>query len=128
MKDVEGVAHVDALAEPARGGGIRVDVDAVRLVLRAERPGGIARERDGGRDRWYGPAAGMPERQLAVLGPLDPIALLVHGAVVAPTQQGEVRQCRGPAAGPVADVVALADPRVTAGEATDAVAVQHRAA
>jgi hypothetical protein len=37
------------------------------------------------------------------------VRLLVDGAVMAPAEHREVRQCGGPALGPVADVMTLAE-------------------
>jgi len=57
----------------------------------------------------------------------DLIALLMHRAVMPPTQHREVRQCRRAAARPVADVMPLADTHSTAWEATPAVSMVKRA-
>ena len=69
---------------------------------------------------------GSAELQLAIRLGLDLEALLVHGAVVAPTQQGQVGQRRGAALGPVADVMALPVPDAAPREAAAAVPVLQR--
>jgi hypothetical protein len=55
------------------------------------------------------------------------IPLLVNRAVVAATQHREVRERSGPALGPVANVMALAEGHAAALEATPAVAMVERA-
>jgi hypothetical protein len=52
----------------------------------------------------------------------------VDRAVVAPTEQREIRERRGAAVGPVADVMALTEWEAAAREAAASVAVMERAA
>jgi hypothetical protein len=52
----------------------------------------------------------------------------VDGTMMAATQQREIREDRGPAVRPVADVVTLAEPHAAAGEATAAVSMLQRSA
>jgi hypothetical protein len=63
------------------------------------------------------------ETQLAITVSLDLEALLMHRAVVSPTQQHQVRERRGSTLRPVMDVVALTKTYATAWEAATAVAV-----
>ena len=69
----------------------------------------------------------IAERQRAVGVALDLEALFVHRAVVATTENREIRQRRWPALRPVADVMTLPDPHPATGEATAAVPMLERA-
>ena len=53
---------------------------------------------------------GTTESQLAVRLSLDLVALLVDGAMMTPTEQGEVRERRRAPVSPVADVMTLTEP------------------
>jgi len=81
------------------------------------------------RRRHFGqrPAIRAPESELAVGLSLDVVTLLVNGAMVPATEQGQVRERRGATVGPVADVMALAGPKTTAREAAAAVSMVERA-
>ena len=48
--------------------------------------------------------------QLSTGVTLDRVSLLVDGAVVSTTEQGEIRERRGASVRPVADVMTLAEP------------------
>jgi len=56
------------------------------------------------------PAVRATESQLAVGLSLDLVALLVDGAMMTTTEQGEIRERRGASVSPVADVMTLAEP------------------
>ena len=74
-----------------------------------------------------GPAVRPPEPQLAVRASIDFEAILMHRAVVSPTQQHEVRERRRATLRPVMDVVALTKAHAAAREAAAAVAVEEGA-
>src|SRR5262249_42693768 len=84
--------------------------------------------RHGGWERRVGndPLIGPPECKRAIRLALDLIALLVDRAVVPATQEREVRELRGPALGPVMDVVRLPDAYAATREATPAVPAVQR--
>ena len=67
-----------------------------------------------------------PEPELVIVESLDLIALLVDRPMMPPAQQREIRQRRGPALGPVPDVMALRDAHAAAREPTAAVAMLQR--
>ncbi len=67
------------------------------------------------------------ELQLAVVLSSELIAVLVNGAMVPTTEQGQIRERRGTTLGPVNDVMALAESHSAAREATAAVSVMQRA-
>src|SRR5262245_30921874 len=92
MEDIHRVAQVQAVAQPSRRGRVRVDHDALRLVPGPDRLLGIGVEVGGRRHVRNRPAAGTPELEFAVRPAFHPEALLVHRAVVAPAQQGQVRE------------------------------------
>jgi hypothetical protein len=93
------------------------------LMLRAERLHGISgyfrRRWDLGQE----PTVRATEAKLAVGLSVDLVALLVDAAMVPATEQGEVRERRGAAVGPVTDVMALADSDAAARKAAAAVAM-----
>src|SRR5262249_26338069 len=79
--------------------------------------------------RWHlghEPPIRPPELEAAIRPPRDRVTLLVHGAMVSPTQECEVGQCRRPAVGPMTDVVPLVEAPAAAREATAAVAMLKR--
>ena len=90
MQDVDRIAHVEALSQPARHRSARVEAQPLRGVARAEHlhriAGDLARRRDFGQQL----AVRAAEGQLAVGLALQVVAALVHGPVVAQTQQGEI--------------------------------------
>src|SRR3989442_8505056 len=57
---------------------------------------------------------------------IELVALLVNGAVVAATEQGEIRERGGAPLGPVTDVMSLSEPDPAAREPAAAVAVMER--
>jgi len=88
-----------------------------------QRSCGIAGHPGSSRDLREWPSVRTQKPQLAVGLSLDLVALLVDGAMVPATEQGEIGQGRGVALGPVTDVVALREPDVAAREAASVVAV-----
>jgi len=73
-------------------------------------------------------AIGTAEPKLASGIAFDLITLFVHGAMVAPTEHGQVRERCRPSLSPVADVMTLAEAHAAPWEATAAVAVVKRTA
>jgi hypothetical protein len=116
-----------ALAPPVRARCARVEEESGCLVRRPDGGDGIVGQR---RRRWHVRerlSVGSREPQRAVRLSLDAVALLVDGAVVAPTEHREVRERGGAAVGPVADVMALPERQPAAREPAAAVAVMERA-
>jgi hypothetical protein len=85
VQDVDGVAHVQALAEPVRHRGPRVEDKAVRIVSRSKRLQRVAGQRGRRRDLGYGLAVRTTESKLTVGVSLDLVALVMDGAVVSAT-------------------------------------------
>ena len=127
MQDVDHPAHVEALAQPPRARRQRVQVEPCRFIPCSERLDGIGGDCWWRRDIGQRSSVRSPEPQLAVGLSVHLISLLMDGAVVAPTEHREVRERGGPALGPVAEVMALAEWQAAAREPTAAVAVVERA-
>src|SRR3990170_4134016 len=100
MQDVDGPAEIQTLPEPARAGRPRMKPQPQRLVSHPERVDRIRGYSGQRRDVREEPPVGPTEAEDAVGLSLHPVALLVDGAVVTPTEQREVRQRGGPALGP----------------------------
>ncbi len=100
MQDVDGPTHIQALPEPTRGRGPRVQAKSLRVVPRSEDLHRIAGHLRRRRDHGQKPAVRATEAKLAVGLPIELVALLVDGAVVPATEQGEVRERGGAAVGP----------------------------
>jgi hypothetical protein len=128
MQDVDGPADVQAFAQPARHRRPRVQAKALGVVSRSQGLCGIAWHRGSRRHLGQQPAVRASEAKLAIRVSIDLIALLVDGAVVAATEQGEVRQRGGASLGPVTDVMALADRHSAAGDAAAVVSMVQRPA
>ena len=103
-----------------------MNAEPLRLVPRAEGLDGIGGDRGGRRHRGQEPPVGAPEAQLAVGLSIHLVALLVDRAVVAATEQREVRERGGAAVGPVTDVMVLPEPHAAARKATAAIAMVER--
>jgi hypothetical protein len=73
------------------------------------------------------PAIRTSESKRAVGLALATVAFLVDGAVMAATEQGQVRERGGAAVGPVANMMALTERQPAAGKAAAAVSVVERA-
>jgi hypothetical protein len=86
MKDVDGPTHVQALAQPARHGGECVHNKLLRVVPRTENidriVGYSGRNRDLGQDL----AVRTAEPKLPIRLSIEPIALLMDGAMVSATE------------------------------------------
>src|SRR5215813_12934614 len=123
MQDADGIAEVQAFSQPLRCRGPRVEVQAICFIPRADHRHWIAPQLwttwNVGDDLAVRPT----EAKLAIGLSLDVITLLVNGAMVATTEQGEVGERGGAAVGPVLDVMALAEASPTAGKTTAAVPV-----
>ncbi len=104
-----------------------MQVDPVCLVARTQRVHGIARYRGRRRDLGQDLTVRATEAKLATRLSIELIAFFVNGAVMPATEQGEIRERRGPAIGPVTDVMALAEANPAAREAAAAVAMVERA-
>src|SRR2546425_5657631 len=126
MQDADSPAHVQAFPQPTRGRGSRVQAKPLRIVPCSEDLDRIAvrlgRKRDLGQKLTVRPA----EPKLAVRLSIELVALLVDGAVMAATEQGEIRERGGAPLCPVTDVMALADTNPAAREAAAAVSVLER--
>ena len=96
---------------------------AGRFVPRSERPDGIVADQRLRRNIGQRPSVRSPETQLAVGLSFHLISLFVDGAVMAPAEHREVRERRGPALGPVTDVMTLAERQFAAWEAATVVAI-----
>jgi hypothetical protein len=110
MKNIDRPADVQALSKPRRPRRPGVDVEPVSHVRGAEglkRIGGHHRRR---RDVGQHAPVRSPEFQRAVRLSRDLITLIVHGSVMPPTEQREIRERRRAAGRPMPDVMALADP------------------
>src|SRR5712664_1910510 len=75
------------------------------------------------RSLWQQPVVRPPEGELSVGVSLHPVALFVDRTVVSATEHREIRESRGTAIGPVADVMPLAERAATPGESTAVVAM-----
>ena len=97
MQDVDRPADIQAFAPPARRRGVRVHVQPVRSMPRAEITHGITRRlgrwRDIGDDAPIRPA----EPQLAIRVAIDLVALLVDGAMVTARASSAIATDRLPA-------------------------------
>ena len=101
---------------------------SLRVVSGSEDLHGIAEHLRRRRNLGQKPAVRAAEAKLAVGLSIELITLLVNGAVVPATEQGEVRERGGAAVSPVTDVMALAEADAAAREAAAAVAVMERPA
>ena len=126
MQHVDRIAEIQSLTEPARLRRVRVDVYSQRVVLGSEVSDRIDWHRIGRRYRREQPAVRSAEAELTVGLPRHLIPLLVDRTMMSAAKQGEIRQHRGAALRPVADVMALTEPYPAAGEATAAIAMVKR--
>ncbi len=110
MQDIDRPADIQALSAPPRTRRSRVDVESVpdvRGPKGVNRIGGHHRRR---RDVGQDSPVWSTELQRAVGLSGDLITLFVHGAVMPPTEQREIRERRRAAGRPMPDVMALAEP------------------
>ena len=92
MQDVDRPDDVQRLLPPARCRGVRVDAHSPRLVSRSNKLLGIAPRLRRRRDVRQHATVRPPELHLAICQSLDLIALFVNGAMVAATEQHEIRK------------------------------------
>ena len=78
------------------------------------------------RDLGQRPPVRAAEPKLSVRLSVELVALLVNGAVVPATEQGEIRERGGAPLCPVTDVMSLPEPEPAAREAAAAVSVMER--
>jgi hypothetical protein len=123
MQDVDCPAHVQALAQPARDRGPRAQDDPVRLVRHAHLLDRIVGHTGRRRDLGQGLSVRAAKAKLPGRLSVDLVALLVHGAVMAATEQRQIRERGGAAVRPVTKVMALAKANCAAREAAAAVSV-----
>ncbi len=128
MQNVDRPAHIQTFPQPARACRPRVEAEALSVVPRPEGLDRIGGHRDRRRDLGQRPAVRPPERERAVGLWIDRVALLVDRAVVAATEEREVRERGGAAVGPVAQVMPLGQWEPAAREAAAAVPVLKRSA
>jgi hypothetical protein len=103
-----------------------VKIEAPRGVLRSDHS-----RRIGGHywRRWYvgqRAAIGSPKLKGPVGPTFDPIALLVHGAMMPATEERQIREFRRAPMGPVPHVMPLGDPDIAAREAAGLVSMLQR--
>ncbi len=98
-----------------------------RVVLRSQDLDRIGGHRSRTRDCGQNPPVRAPEAQLPAGLSLHLVTVLVDRAVVAATEQREVRERRGAAVRPVAEVMALTEWQPAAPEAATAVSMLQRA-
>jgi hypothetical protein len=108
MQNIDRPDDVQALVEPARRRGLRVQLK--RRRLRPEKLHRIAAHLRRRRDVRAQPAVGTAEAQPAIGQSIGLITLLVHRAMVPATEQGEIRERGGATVRPVADVMTLTEP------------------
>ena len=126
MQDVDRPADVQALSQPARAGRPRVEAEALRGVMRSETLNRISGYRGQRRDVRQGSSVRPLEMKRAVRLMRDLVTLFVDGAMVAATEQREVRERRRAALRPVPDVMTLADGHAAAREAAAMVPMIER--
>ncbi len=98
-------------------------IEPLSVVRREQRVDGIARHRGGRRNLRQWPTVRSPKAELSISLSLHPITVFVHRAVMAATQQREIRQRGGATVGPMANVMALTERLCAAGEAAAPVPV-----
>src|SRR5205809_91449 len=119
-------ARVQTLPHPNRSGSPRVQDKPLCIVLCSEDLDGITEHLQRRRHLGQRPPVRAAKPKLAVGLSIELVALLVNGAVVAGTEQGEIRERGGAPLGPVTEVMALAEPAPAAWEAAAVVAVVER--
>src|SRR5437867_4680166 len=126
MQDVDRPAHVQALPQPTRRSGPRVQDTPLRSMPRSQGvhwiTGHVTRRRDLGQKL----AVRAAEPELAIGLSIDLVALLVNGAVVPATEQGKIRERSRAPLCPVTNVMSLTEPHSAARETAVAVAVMER--
>ena|SRR5437762_13323969 len=127
MQDVDCVAEVKSISEPARLRRSCVDVNTIGDVSFAKHRRGVARHRCWRRDLSDDSSVGPPEVELAVWLSLHLKSFFVDRAVVSATEHREIRQRRRTAVRPVTDVMPLPEPSAAARETTALITMLERA-
>jgi len=83
VQDVDRVAHIQALPEPTRRGGVRVQDEPRGIVPRSQKVHRLIRNLRRWRDVQQNPPVRAAKLKLAVWHSLDLVALLMDGAVMA---------------------------------------------
>jgi hypothetical protein len=126
MQNVDRIADVEALPQPQRYSGPRVQDKPLGIVQRAQGRHGIIRHPRRRRHiRQYAPIRSA-ELQLAVRLSMDLVALLVHGAMVPATEHREIGERRRPSLRPVTNMMPLAEADPTAREAATTISMLQR--
>jgi len=128
MQHIDRVADIQALTKPERHPGAPVQEQLLGMILRSQDGDRIGRHLRGTRHLRHKQPIRPAESQLSAGVASDLIALFVNSTMVAPTEQGEVRERSRSSLGPVADVMALTEADFTARKATTVVAMVERAA
>ena len=126
VQGVDRPAHVQAFPQPTRSRGPRVQDKPLRIVPHSQDFHWIAGHVRSRRDLGQKPAVRAAESKLTVGLSIELVALLVNGAVVPATEQGEIRERGGAALGPVTDVMSLPEPKPATRETAAAVSVMER--
>src|SRR4030095_2271653 len=116
MQHVDGVSDVEPRSLPSWSCGPWTHDDPGLLVVRLDSSDRVGRSFRRARHIGYHTTIRAAEARLTIWLSIDLIALLVDGAVMAATEQDEVRERRGAALSPVADVVSLTKTAVAARE------------
>lgn len=126
MQDIDRPAQVQALTEPTRPRCPRVEPETLPVVIGPEGADRIGGHRGRRRRLGQGPPIRPPEPKRVVRPSLDPIALLVHCAVMPAAEQSEVGERGRASLRPVLEVMALGDAAAAARETAAPVAVTER--
>jgi hypothetical protein len=114
VQAVDRPAEIQALPEPPGAGRARVDAKALGVVTRPEFRDRI-HDHLGCQRRLGQRAAVRPPELERPVGPARHLkTLLVHRAVMPAAEQREIREGRGPAMGPVMEVMPLSDANAAA--------------
>ena len=126
MQDIDSIAEVQSITEPARLRCLCVDVNAAGSVSFAKHRRGFARYRRHRRDLGDEASVGPAKAELSVGLSLYLKPFFVNRAVVPATQHRQIRQRRRTAVRPVPDVMTLPEPPAAAGEAAALIAMFER--
>jgi hypothetical protein len=126
MEDIDRPAHVQPLSQPAWARRPRVKMQPRRVVLRFERADRISGHQRRRRHVRQEPAVWPSELEGAAGVAIDLVTLLVDRAVVAATEQREIRERRRAAFGPVAHVMTFAQQQSAPRETAAAISMVQR--
>ncbi len=127
MQDADRPAEIQALTQPERPRRPRVQLESLRFVSLPQSLDRISRHSRRRRDLGQDAAVRPPELERAVGLAIEVIALLVNGAMMPATEDGEVRERGRAALCPVTDVMPLAQRQSAAWEAAAPVPMVQRA-